>query len=109
MSFTLGLMELVGVQEQVPGYQCDPAQTLRGNSNKRDLGKCVPVIPNLCQTSRRMGGELECVAGNSTLCLAAVWVQVCMHVFLQRTMNSFVFSSTQTHTHTPLTNSSARV
>ena len=43
-SFTL--MELLGV-EQVPGRQCDPTQTLQGNSNKRDLGRGVPVEPRV--------------------------------------------------------------
>lgn len=44
----------------------------------------------------RMSEELECLAGNSTLLLAAVWVQLCLHVCVffspHQTMNSLVFS-----------------
>ena len=59
-----------------------------------------------------LGGELECLDCNSTLCLAAVWVQVCMHVsfFFPRHNELICFQlHFSPNIHTPLTNSSALV
>lgn len=56
MSFTVGLMELVGV-EQVPGCQCGSAQTLQGNSNERDLGS-VSLLSSECD-SQPLSGHRE--------------------------------------------------
>lgn len=86
------------------------AQT-QGGFQQKGFGKCVPVQPGVCfPTSVRLVpqseagdwvGSWNALDSNSILCLAAVWVQVCMHVFFfQDTMNSFVFSSTPPQTHT---------
>jgi len=79
LSFTLGLMELVDV-EQVPGCQCDPGQTVRGNSNKRDLGRVSPLSPE-CDSrppsglvAHREAGEWAWSWNASTETQSCVWL-----------------------------------
>lgn len=43
-------------------------------------GVVIERDPECNQRAWRMSEELECQGGNSTLLLAAVWVQLCMHV-----------------------------
>lgn len=84
LSVTLVLMELVGV-EQVPRLQCAPRPPPPSSSHYTD--HCSPsAFLDLCKAytaqsaTRGTGGELECLDGNSILCLAAMWVQVCVCV-----------------------------
>lgn len=80
-----------------------------GGFQWKGFGECVPVelwlwFSTQSGFKRRkkgwwMGVEPECLHCNSILCLAAVWVQVCIHMFFQDTMSSIVLGSSDMHTH----------